>query len=412
MKRLVPIQIAVFLAASTALAQGVPAELSFTGNLTNSGMPETGTHTFIFRLFDASSGGTQAWTETQNLNINNGKVFATLGSTTAFTPAILNGATLYLEVTIDGTTLSPRSPVVSVPYAVRAGTANTAETLGSLTPGSVQQRISSTCAGANAIQTISVNGTVTCVPIPGGDITGVLAGAGLTGGATAGDAPLSLITCAAGQVLKAGAGGTWACASDNDTNTTYTNQAPISLSGTTFGLTNCGANQVYKMNAGGTAWACAADVDTDTGATAFVNGGGVTLSYAPATRTLTAGSDLNVLQARVAGACGAGSNIRSIASNGAVTCQADQGLALGSCTWARTTSSTSTTIVDATCPAGKFPISGGCDASGSATVAFTRPYGPPADGTPVTGLGTQAWRCQFSAAAMGHVALALCCEVD
>ncbi len=262
---------ALSLSGGVAFAQGVPQRLSFTGNLTNSGAPETGTHNFIFRLFDAPTNGTQAWTETQNnLTITNGMVYATLGVNTPLTPTIFNGATLYLEVQIDSTTLAPRSQVTSVPYAIRAGVANSAETLGALTPGQVQQRIASTCTGANAIQTIDPTGNVTCVSTAGGtgDITSVIAGAGLQGGAATGDATLALVTCAMGQVLKSTGAG-WGCASDNDSTTTAS--APLSAAGNNISLTTCLAGQIYKMV--GTSWACTADNDTQ-----YSAGSGLTLA--------------------------------------------------------------------------------------------------------------------------------------
>ena len=50
----------------------------------------------------------------------------------------------------------------------------------------------------------------------------------------------------------------------DDTNTEYTNQSPISLSGTTFGLINCSDNEIWKMD--GASWTCEAD---DAGAGAY-----------------------------------------------------------------------------------------------------------------------------------------------
>lgn len=58
----------------------------------------------------------------------------------------------------------------------------------------VQRRVTGACAAGEAVRAINDTGTVTCesVAAAGGDITGVTAGAGLTGGGTAGDVALAV----------------------------------------------------------------------------------------------------------------------------------------------------------------------------------------------------------------------------
>jgi hypothetical protein len=75
-----------------------------------------------------------------------------------------------------------------------------------------------------------------------GDIEGVTTGpnSGLVGGVTSGTADISLLTsCAANQVLK-WSGTAWECSNDlnTDNDTTYSAGTGLSLSGTTFNLTN------------------------------------------------------------------------------------------------------------------------------------------------------------------------------
>ncbi|MBC8414191.1 hypothetical protein H8E50_11065 [bacterium] len=58
----------------------------------------------------------------------------------------------------------------------------------------IQSRVGGTCSSGNSIRAIASNGTVTCEPddIGIGDITGVTAGSGLTGGGISGDVSLSV----------------------------------------------------------------------------------------------------------------------------------------------------------------------------------------------------------------------------
>lgn len=273
------------LTSSMVLAQTVPGSISFNARLTDTGgAPITGSRSLGFGLYDAASGGAALWTE----NISgasfstDGLTFVELGASTPLTPAALDGRKLYLEVSVDGTTMTPRLAIVAVPYAIRASVAASALTVGSLNENAIQRRVTGTCNAGQAVRSIDASGGVQCENLStggGGDITSVTtaAGSGLTGGATSGDIALSLSTCANGEVLKSNGTG-WACGGFG-----VASGGGLAVSGSgNFGLTTtCSTGEVLKYN--GTSWACAADSTgsvsagtglTLTGNTLSVNFGG------------------------------------------------------------------------------------------------------------------------------------------
>ena len=114
------------LAPAAAHAQGAPGTISFKARLGDNGTPVTGAHDFLFRIYDAASGGAMLWEEPEaSLTVTDGVVVHELGGTTALTPAFAGGGKVYLEIRMDGTLMEPRVAIASVPYALRSRDANT-----------------------------------------------------------------------------------------------------------------------------------------------------------------------------------------------------------------------------------------------------------------------------------------------
>lgn len=112
---------ALFPFIPAELRAGAPLKISFQGRLDESGVPAVGAKTFVFKLYDALSGGTLVWTgDSQPVALVNGVFSAILaaGAPTLSTAAFAGAR--YLEITVDGVPLSPRQEMVSAPYALVA----------------------------------------------------------------------------------------------------------------------------------------------------------------------------------------------------------------------------------------------------------------------------------------------------
>ena len=104
----------------------VPRHLSYQGLLTkaNGRGVEDGTYQIIFRLYPDLDGENPFWEETQDVAIDDGIISVILGETVPI-DAIPSEA--YLEIEIEGTTLSPRQEMTSVFYAMVSDTAKYAQ---------------------------------------------------------------------------------------------------------------------------------------------------------------------------------------------------------------------------------------------------------------------------------------------
>ncbi|MFA6316524.1 MAG: hypothetical protein WC943_03825, partial [Elusimicrobiota bacterium] len=107
-------------------AQTVPQRISYQGRLTDTlGNPASGDHDFVFSIHDALAAGTQLWTETQNdVPVVNGVFTVSLGAGTAIPPGVFDRDTVYLQINVDGSDMSPRDRLLAVPFAFNSALFN------------------------------------------------------------------------------------------------------------------------------------------------------------------------------------------------------------------------------------------------------------------------------------------------
>ena len=142
---IIAIGMVVFLNPRVEAAQTIPYKINFQGRLTNSAgnlMPD-GLYNMKFRIFDASTAGTQLWTETRDttnrVQITNGLFSVQLGDVTALSPSLFTSASpIFFEIelptpaTATCTTsacgvftegaMAPRNPLGATAYAFNADT--------------------------------------------------------------------------------------------------------------------------------------------------------------------------------------------------------------------------------------------------------------------------------------------------
>ena len=118
----------IVLCVSVIMAEAmatVPGQINFQGTLADSnGNPITGTIYLIrFTIYADSTGGLALWSENQtNVVVTDGLFRVLLGSSTAFPISLFNGSRRWLSIRIqpDAEDITPRLPLVMVPYSYRS----------------------------------------------------------------------------------------------------------------------------------------------------------------------------------------------------------------------------------------------------------------------------------------------------
>lgn len=128
----------------------------------NGSLVADGSYSIQFKLYTAVTGGTNEWTEDQTVTVKNGYMSANLGVVTPFGGTIDWSQEKWLTMNVNGDgEMTPRIKLTAVPYAFRAGQADSLSITGGtisgdgllqIGPGSVQS-LSSANAGLRINQT-------------------------------------------------------------------------------------------------------------------------------------------------------------------------------------------------------------------------------------------------------------------
>jgi len=118
----------IFLAGSGVvrarglLAQTTPHLINYQGMLTDdTGNPISGTKTLAFGVFSSGTSSLPLWQENHpGVQVDNGAFSVLLGSISAVPDTLFDEPERWLEIQVDGVTLSPRQRFASVPYALNA----------------------------------------------------------------------------------------------------------------------------------------------------------------------------------------------------------------------------------------------------------------------------------------------------
>jgi hypothetical protein len=136
---LVIVSVAICLLAATAARADVPQLINYQGILLDaSGNPVTSTGSILFAIWDNPTSGDSLWSESQSVTPDTlGRFNVLLGTSSPIPDSAFDGdAYLSIKIGFDPE-MSPRQPLVSVPFAYRAHQSDTADVSLEAAPSSV-----------------------------------------------------------------------------------------------------------------------------------------------------------------------------------------------------------------------------------------------------------------------------------
>ncbi|HSA84418.1 MAG TPA: hypothetical protein VLF20_06070 [Patescibacteria group bacterium] len=112
-----------FYVSSAVASTGINNQINFQGRLVDADglLVADSTYSVVFTLYDAASGGTTLWSETQNVATVDGRFQVALGSITSLSGVNFNSDSIYLGITVENDAeMTPRIRFAAVAYAFNA----------------------------------------------------------------------------------------------------------------------------------------------------------------------------------------------------------------------------------------------------------------------------------------------------
>ncbi|MDE1977132.1 MAG: hypothetical protein KGI84_07735 [Elusimicrobia bacterium] len=157
----------LYLGISNAAA--FPSAVNFQGRLTDaSGNAVNATESMVFSIWNAATGGSQLWSETQSVAVSSGIYNVALGSVVALSTAVFSSGQTWLQIQVGSdAAMTPRLQFQATPYAFTAQSLESSLPIGdflSFTPitATISQGSGYTVPAGNNLIIYQLLGTGTC----------------------------------------------------------------------------------------------------------------------------------------------------------------------------------------------------------------------------------------------------------
>ena len=123
MKRVILLSVSILLISLAYSFAEVPCKINYQGRLIENNVPVDGTKTMKFTIYNSAVGGDELWTSGNvDITVYNGLFRYVIGSDGGDLSTLdwTAGQELYLEVIVDGETLTPREELYAYPYAINS----------------------------------------------------------------------------------------------------------------------------------------------------------------------------------------------------------------------------------------------------------------------------------------------------